>query len=191
MCSYYLTHQRGGGLADIGGLYRAPVFIQRGRGVGSFFAGLWKYIAPLAVSGLKTIGKQSLKTGADVLSDLAEGKNLKSTLREHSHQAAKDLAKRGINKLRTLHEEQSGRGVLSHTLGSIKEGHLRRSMLVGQVKRKRKARSTTSTITRKKRRVRSKTSQSGGRRKKKTQRKKRSTAKKRGKSSRSIDIFDI
>lgn len=138
---YSTTYQTGSGLSDIGRIYKGPVFVQRGRGIGSIFAGLWKHIAPIAVSGLKTLGKQSLKTGGHVLNDLSKGKKLKNVLTDRGRQAAADLTQKGINKLSRMgqpQQYQSGKGLLTHTtLGAIKAGNSQRNMLVGHVKRRR------------------------------------------------------
>lgn len=196
MTTTYPLYQTGSGLSDIGQVYRNPIRIQGGRGIGSVFAWLWKHIAPLAMSGLKTLGKQSLKTGTDMLGDLHKGKNIRDVLSEHGNLAAQQLAQRGINKLQTIRKKQTGKGILTHTtLGAIKAGNSRRNMLVGHSKRKRSVPRLTSAVQRKtavsrKRRrgrpVKKKKTQTGGKRKIK-----RRSRKRRRKTARSIDIFDI
>lgn len=211
--------QYGSGLADIGQLYKYPVRIQRGRGIGSVFAGLWKHIAPLALSGLKTLGNQSLRTGIDVLGDLQDGKDWRTALKQRTNLAGQELAQKGINKLQSLQRKQIGNGILTHTtLGAIKAGNVRRNMLVGHLKRKgvrrpqqqkrRRRRRTTAiggpsrkkpTRRRRGRRSRqqgggcSKQQQTGGGGKRRYKRKRAGGAvvKRRKKAARSIDIFDI
>lgn len=120
--------QYGSGLADIGTIYRGPQFVQRGRGgIGSIFSGLWRHLAPLATSGLKTLGKQSLRTGGNVLRDWASGKDLKNSLLEQGQDAINNLAEKGVNKLKKM---QSGRGFLA-----IKERDPRRNRIVGHLGR--------------------------------------------------------
>lgn len=201
------THmQIGSGLSDIGLIYRNPIRMQRGRGVGSVFAGLWRHLAPLAMSGLKALGRQSLQTGVDVLGDMQKGKDWQSALKERSNLAGQNLAQQGINKLQRLQrKKQVGKGILTHTtLGSIKAGNSRRNMLVGHLKRKVKRRVGRRKVTAKKprrkpaRRRRQRrgakkcASQTGGRRRSiKKKSSGRALNKRRRKTARSIDIFDI
>jgi hypothetical protein len=204
MTATYPLYQTGSGLSDIGQVYRNPIRIQRGRGIGSVFAGLWKHIAPLAMSGLKTLGKQSLKTGTDMLGDLQKGRNIRDVLSEHGNLAAQQLAQKGINKLQTIRKKQTGKGILTHTtLGAIKAGSSRRNMLVGHSKRKRsvprlaaavrkrrKPRKTPVSLKRRRGRpTKKKSTQTGGRRK--TTKRRGIVKRRRRKTARSIDIFDI
>lgn len=118
--------QYGSGLADIGTIYRGPQFVQRGRGgVGSIFGGLWRYLAPLASSGLKSLGKQSLRSGGNVLRDLASGRDLKNSLLEQGQDAINNLAQKGVSKLKKM---QSGKGFLA-----IKARDPRRKRIVGHL----------------------------------------------------------
>ena len=64
---YYVT-QSGGG--DIGPVYRASFRVQRGNGIGSFFRGLFRFVKPLLYSGAKAVGKEALKTGSNILTDI-------------------------------------------------------------------------------------------------------------------------
>lgn len=204
MAALYPSYQFGSGLSDIGRIYRGPMFVQRGRGIGSIFGGLWKHIAPIAMSGLRTLGKQTLKTSAGMLEDLSSGKKLKNVLTEHGQQAAQDLARKGINKLRKIRKGQSGRGILSRTtLGTIKAGGLHRNMLVGHSKHTRKRVSPSKhggckkvsvkrkSPPRKRRSNRKNTTQTGGKRRRNQGKQRRIATKKRRKTTRSIDIFDI
>lgn len=212
-------NQYGYGLTDIGQLYRNPVRVQRGRGIGSVFAGLWKQIAPLAMSGLRALGHQTMKTGVDVLGDLQGGKDWRTALRDRSNLAGQQLAEKTINKLKRIQQKQIGRGLLTHTtLGGIKAGNSRKNMLVGHLKRKRvrrpqqqeqKRRRRRTAVngapsrkkqTRRRRRGRqqgggcSKQQQTGGggaKRKYKRKRASGAVVKRRRKAARSIDIFDI
>ena len=64
---YYIT-QSGGG--DIGPVYRASFRVQRGNGIGSFFRRLFRFVKLLFYSAAKTVGKESLKTGSNILTDI-------------------------------------------------------------------------------------------------------------------------
>ena len=64
---YYINHSGGG---DIGPVYRASFRVQRGNGIGSFFRGLFRFVKPLLYSGAKAIGKEALKTGSNIFTDI-------------------------------------------------------------------------------------------------------------------------
>jgi hypothetical protein len=68
---YYMNQAGGGG---IGSVYRASFRTQRGRGIGSFFKGLFKFVKPLLYSGAKAVGKEALKTGSHILTDILDKK---------------------------------------------------------------------------------------------------------------------
>jgi hypothetical protein len=69
----YYMNQSGGG-DDIGSVYRASFRTQRGRGIGSFFKGLFRFVKPLLFSGAKAVGKEALKTGSHILTDIIDKK---------------------------------------------------------------------------------------------------------------------
>ena len=72
---YYL-HQAGrgysGGKGGIGSIYSVPITYQRGYGIGSFFAGLWRMVKPILWSSAKTVGRETLRTGGKILTDMAD-----------------------------------------------------------------------------------------------------------------------
>jgi len=68
---YYVT-QSGGG--EIGPVYRASFRVQRGNGIGSFFRGLFRFVKPLLYSGAKAVGKEALKTGSNIMTDILNKK---------------------------------------------------------------------------------------------------------------------
>ena len=90
--------QYGSGISDIGVLYRNPGIPQRGAGVGSLFGGLWKFLKPLA----KTVGKQTIKAGGNIIRDVASGKNMRDALYDQGQQAISDLSEIGINRLKKM-----------------------------------------------------------------------------------------
>jgi len=44
--------------------------MQRGNGIGSFFRGLFRFVKFLLYSGAKAVGKEALKTGCNVITDI-------------------------------------------------------------------------------------------------------------------------
>lgn len=161
---YYLR-QSGGGLSDIGSLYKSPLHYQRGRGgIGNFFGSIFRHIKPFLRSGLSALSEQAVKSGTDILANVGK-KPLKSVLKEQGKIALNNLAERGLNKFKRM---QSGKG------------RRRKNIKRGRVSKK-----NHSTV---KRRRRRKTKQTG------TGRKRRRTKSSRRKSSvkktRFVDIFD-
>ena len=72
----YYVHQTGrgysGGKGGKGPIYSVPTIYKRGYGIGSFFAGLWRMVKPIFWSGAKTVGREILRTGGKILSDMAD-----------------------------------------------------------------------------------------------------------------------
>lgn len=196
----YASTQHGRGLTDIGPLQLSRLKTQRGRGIGNFFGGLWTHIKPLAISGLKTLTKQSLKSGGNILKELAKGdRNIKTIVKNEGVQALENLTTKGINKLKE--KAQAGEGLILRS-GPIKRRKLLSELPVVQSKRRRRmaARSTV-----KKRRARrgpligrgccgkrskGKKTQKGGRRKTKAGSKRRRRRRQTKNKTRSLDIFD-
>jgi hypothetical protein len=64
----YYVNQSGGG--EIGPVCRASFRVQTGNGIGSFFRGILRFVKPLLYSGAKAVGKEALKTGSIVITDI-------------------------------------------------------------------------------------------------------------------------
>ena len=80
----YCLHQAGRGYGgnDIGPVYSVPRFVQRGHGIGSVLTGFWRGIKPILWSGAKTLGRESVRTGGNILADLAQNTNTDVTPRD-------------------------------------------------------------------------------------------------------------
>ena len=71
LLQYYL-HQAGrGSHGGIGPIYTVPPFLQRGHVLGSLLSGLFRLVRPVLWSGVKAVGRETLRTGGPILSDLA------------------------------------------------------------------------------------------------------------------------
>jgi hypothetical protein len=102
---YYATlieEQRGGESYDVdivqqrgsgGGLpgFHAYKGYQRGGGLGSFFAGLFRRIFPILKSVGKVVGKQALSTGANIAADVVQGGDFKESATKHGKTGASNL----------------------------------------------------------------------------------------------------
>lgn len=185
---YYMS-QVGKGQADIGHLYhgRGPHSIQRGRGVGSFFANVLRYIRPAFKSGLSAVADQALRSTASIANeynDNAGNKPVKQILKEQGKIALKNLASRGLNKLQTKLQSGSGGGGIRRKSKGRRGQSLKKkpSVVVRQVGGKKRKKIGKRKII-------------GG--KKKTTKKRKRSGKKRksgggggAKRSRVIDIFN-
>ena len=65
---YYVNQSCGG--HGIGPVYRASFRVQRGNGIGYFFRGLFHFVKPVLYSGGKVVGKEALKTGSNIITDI-------------------------------------------------------------------------------------------------------------------------
>lgn len=114
--------QVGSSLQDIGPLLRNPAIFQkgysypshvyyrhsqRGRGIGSVFAGLYRYFRPLLMKGLKTVGKEIFSAGTDIMSN-ANDQPLNSLVKTRGQQVYKDLKRKADQKMKSI--IQSGEG---------------------------------------------------------------------------------
>ena len=92
-----MMHQQGYGLPA----YRGIV-MQRGYGLGGFFKGLVRAVAPHVKQGLKKVGKKALKTGLQVISDVSEGQNLKQSLKRRATQNVSEFIQQKPAKKRKV-----------------------------------------------------------------------------------------
>jgi hypothetical protein len=90
----YYVNQGGGRLDDyIGPMYVGSPYIQQGKGLGSFLAGLFRIVKPVLVSGAKSLGRVALKTGANIVSDIAnKQEGVKDIVANRVTESVKDLA---------------------------------------------------------------------------------------------------
>jgi len=102
----YYRRQAGYGREDIGPIYSTPPIIQRGHGLGSILAGLYRTLRPILWSGAKSMGKEALKalgrealrTGTNIIKDIAENPPTQTTdiISRHVAGSKQNI----INKLR-------------------------------------------------------------------------------------------
>ena len=89
---------------------------QRGHGLGNIFRGIFKFLMPMAKSVAKTVGKQALHTGFDIVSDTLHGQDLKQAAKLRSRQAATKLLDAAKNELahsgsHGVQKRQAGKGI--------------------------------------------------------------------------------
>lgn len=104
----YYSSQSGGGMSHIGSLYATPRVLQHGRGVGSFFASLFRTLKPLVFSGVNAIKNQALDTSKAILNDFGR-KPLRNILEEQGKHALNNLSEKAIKKLSSKFQRGSGK----------------------------------------------------------------------------------
>ena len=72
LLQYYPQQAGRGSHGGIGPIYSIPHFLQRVHGLGSFLSGLFRLVRPVLWSGVKAFGRETLRTGGRILSDLAD-----------------------------------------------------------------------------------------------------------------------
>ena len=82
----YYRKQAGRGREVIGTIYSIPPFVQRGHGIGSVLADIFRTLRPVLWSSAKSMGKktfkalgrEALRTGGKILTDIAENPQTKT-----------------------------------------------------------------------------------------------------------------
>jgi hypothetical protein len=92
--------ERGGRDDGIGPIYSIPPFVQRGHGIGSIFGRLFRVVRPLISSGAKSLGRDALRTGAKIMTDIAD--NPQTCVRDA---VSKNLSEAKQNLLQKLRGE--------------------------------------------------------------------------------------
>ncbi|GFT83962.1 uncharacterized protein F54H12.2 [Trichonephila clavipes] len=89
----YFVDQAGNGLS----YYQGQSF-QKGYGIGGWFKRLFHSALPFLSLGAKSVGKEVLRTGAQIANDLLEGRNLQESAEERAKETGRKLAKKAIKK---------------------------------------------------------------------------------------------
>ena len=67
----YTSSGGGGGERGIGPVYSVSPFVHRGHGIGIFLRGLWRIVRPVLWSGAKPLGREALRTGGNIMTEIA------------------------------------------------------------------------------------------------------------------------
>ena len=89
----YYVSQAGKGLPFYQG-----ISLQKGYGIGGFFAKLFRSALPFLKSGAKTVGKEVLRTGSLIANDVLSGETLSSSAKSRSKEAGKTLARKALKR---------------------------------------------------------------------------------------------
>lgn len=74
---------------------------QRGAGLGSFFRSLFRMAVPILKSTGRNLGKHALTAGANILSDVAQGRPLYDSTREHARSETSRFLKDTADSMQT------------------------------------------------------------------------------------------
>ena len=101
---YYLDQQQGHGMP----VFRGSAW-QQGYGLGGLFRSVARAVMPMVKSGAKALGKIALNAGANLLGDVASGKNLKDAVKTRGKEAVSVAKNRAVKRLQTYAQTGSGR----------------------------------------------------------------------------------
>ena len=145
----YYSQQKGHGLS----VYRGTT-IQRGHGIGGFFSTLLKGAMPLAMKGLKAVGRQAISSGWNIAKDALSGRDVAQSARTNLKRGGDNLVGRLVHSMGPgIGPRQPVRGArrvkkrrrttrLSKTKTQRGSGKSRKRKRVGQHKTKGKRRRT-------------------------------------------------
>jgi hypothetical protein len=93
---------RGGRLDDIiGPVYVGSHLVQRGSGIGSFLSSLFRIVKPLPASRAGAVGRETLRAGANIISDRAN-KSSGTKVKNIISNRAKESTQSRVDKLKGL-----------------------------------------------------------------------------------------
>jgi hypothetical protein len=83
----------------------------RGDGIGDVFKSLWQFLKPLAVDVAKGIGQESLSAGGRILSNLAQGADLRDTVSREGQAGVKRILESASKSFQKGNAIQTGKGL--------------------------------------------------------------------------------
>lgn len=122
----YFNNQIGSGNVFSSGINRVYVGspYQRGHGIGGFLGGLFRKAIPLLSRGLKAMGREALRTGLNVLGDVAQAVPLNESLHRRVKESGGNLKRKAEEKFDALmrgdgYNARRGRTLSSFVLNSL------------------------------------------------------------------------
>jgi len=90
---YYIRQAGvGGGGRGIGPLYSVSPFVQRGHGIGRFLRGVWRNVKPVLWSGAKSLGREALRTGGNIMTEKAANpRQTNDILSKHATESTQNI----------------------------------------------------------------------------------------------------
>lgn len=97
--SYYTQYYNDQVGGRIGRVYTGTPH-QRGHGIGSFLGGLYRTVLPLFKSGMKAFGKETIRSGFNVLDDVTNNNmNFREALKKRSNESLDNLKRKAVEKI--------------------------------------------------------------------------------------------
>ena len=100
LVQYYLNQGGRRSHSGIGQIESVPTLIQPGHGIGSYLSLLFRLVRPVLWSGVKAVGRETLRTGGKIFSDLADNTSSDVKTRHVIAKHVSDSAHTLIQKLR-------------------------------------------------------------------------------------------
>ena len=123
--NYYLNQ------AGRGDIYRG-LYTQKGKGVGSFLAGLYRYAKPIFKNASMFIGKELLTQSKNILNDIGEDNcNFSEIMKNHGSQGIRNVKKK-------IGEKLLGGKVDKKNINLKKSSHLSAKALLAKLSKKKK-----------------------------------------------------
>lgn len=109
----------------------------RGRGFGSAFLGLARFLIPLLQSGYTAIKNEAFSAGKDILRDIRD-KQLEKIVKKRGEEAVQNLKEKAINKIDSMMMSGQGMRMRKKDKKSIKRRNVEKTKhIVKNTKRKR------------------------------------------------------
>lgn len=89
--------QTGGGLPHYQG-----VSFQKGYGLGGFFRRMFRAAFPFLLKSSRTIGKEALRAGSRVASDVLTGQNFREAFRTRVKESGRNLTQTAVDKVQSM-----------------------------------------------------------------------------------------
>ena len=126
-----------GGRSGVGRIYIGSPYQKGHGGIGSFLAGLFRTVLPLLSRGAKAVGKEALRTGANIMSDIASSSEpVKEVVQRRFKESGENLKRKAEENVEKL---MGGFGYNDIRLSSVSQ-LLDRSRSRNVKKRRKKAR---------------------------------------------------
>lgn len=163
----YYSEQVGGGGRGVHNVFVGSRG-QRGHGIGSFLAGLFRRALPLITKGARAVGKEAVRAGMNILEDVTENNmGFKDSLNRRMTESGIKLKRKATEKIHNFmqgsgyrgravkRKRQSSRGTRSSNTVRRKKGSrvkkVKRKRLTGGKKNKKKTKPAKKRASRKKR----------------------------------------
>ena len=92
-----------GGRSGVGHIYIGSPYKKGHGGIGSFLAGLFRTVLPLLSRGAKAVGKEALRTGANIMSDIASSSEpVKEVVQRRFKESGENLKRKAEENVEKL-----------------------------------------------------------------------------------------